>query len=97
MVSAPGKQVTEPHADSTARSYIWPWMYSISCNSVSTELFSVVDVMIPVIARYFAPLDSWAEIRLLHEVLDANPVQNAIRTDEEDEHVVICVSALGGG
>jgi hypothetical protein len=39
--------------------------------------------------QHLALLDSGAEIHLPHEVLDAEPVQNAIRIDEEDEHVVI--------
>ena len=56
MVNAPGRQVTEPQPDSTDRSKSCPCMYSMSCNKVIREFFSVVEVMIPVIANMFCLL-----------------------------------------
>ena len=62
MVSAPGRQVTEPQPDSTERSNSWPWMYSMSCKRVIKECFSVVEVITPVIASMFCLLPGISSI-----------------------------------
>ena len=62
MVRAPGRQVTEPQPDSIERSKSCPCRYSMSCNSVIKVFFTVVEVMIPVIASMFCLLPGLSSI-----------------------------------
>jgi hypothetical protein len=62
MVSAPGRQVTELHPDSTVRLKSCPWMYSMSWRSVMILCLRVLDVMTPVMASMSLALPGLSSI-----------------------------------